>query len=86
MTASEKIEAVLSETIAALSRLETDALEELERRAARIAESLGAEGLQVAESSREGLRPRVDLLEACLSATAENLAVLDRLRSRKVMA
>ena len=86
MTASEEIEAVLGETIAALSRLETDALEELERRAARIAESLGGESLRVSEGSHEGLRSRVDLLEGCLSATAENLAVLDRLRDRKVMA
>jgi hypothetical protein len=82
MTAADEIEVVLSETIAALSRLETDALEELERRATRIAESLGTGGLQVTP----GLRSKANVLEGCLGATAEILAVLDRLRGRKGIA
>ncbi len=77
----EEVEQILSETIAALSRLQTDELEELERRATRIMESLGSEGLR---ATRE-LRSKADLLGACLNTTAENLKVLYRLRGEKAV-
>jgi hypothetical protein len=72
----EEVEQILSETIAALSRLQTDELEELERRAARLMESLSSEGLQATRS-------KADLLSACLNTTAENLKVLYRLRGER---
>jgi hypothetical protein len=80
MTAAvEEIKAILSETVAALSRLQTEELEELERRASRLAESFGAEKLP----AKREIRAKANLLEGCLGATAENLKVLERLRDRK---
>jgi hypothetical protein len=78
---SEEVEQILSETIAALSRLQTDELEELERRAARLVASLSSEGFQ----ATRGLRSKADLLGACLNTTAENLKVLYRLRGEKAV-
>jgi hypothetical protein len=77
----EEVEQILSETVAALSRLQTDELEELERRVARIMESLGSESLP----ATQGLRSKADLLGACLDTTAENLKVLYRLRGEKAV-
>jgi hypothetical protein len=76
---AQEVEGILHETVAALSRLDVEELEELERRASRLAESFGAEKLP----ATRGLRAKVNLLEGCLSGTAENLKVLRGLRERK---
>ena len=75
----EAVEQILSDTVAALSKLQAEELEELERRASRLAESFGAAKLPV---TRE-MRAKANLLEGCLGATAENLKVLRGLRERK---
>jgi hypothetical protein len=77
---AQELEGILSETVAALSKLQTEQLEELERRASWLAESFGAEKLPVTR----GLRAKANLLEGCLGATAENLKVVRGLRERTV--
>ena len=80
ITESQKVEAILSETVAALSKLQTEQLEELERRASWLAESFGEEKLPVTR----GLRAKANLLEGCLGVTVENLKVVRGLRERTV--
>jgi hypothetical protein len=72
MTLSDQIEAILPETIAALSRLQSEELEELELRLKRLVEGCGP-GSVVAT---RGLRSKLDSLQACLSSTEANIRVV----------
>jgi hypothetical protein len=80
MTAAEQIEEILAETIAALPRLRPDELEDLERRAAAVAERFAAGGVIATPL----LRAQMGSLKTGLETTAGNLAVLDRILGREV--
>jgi hypothetical protein len=80
MTAAEQIEEILAETIAALPRLRPDELEDLERRAAAVAERFAAGGV----IATPRLRAQMGSLKTGLDTTAGNLAVLDRILGREV--
>jgi hypothetical protein len=80
MTAAEQIEEILAETIAALPRLRPDELEDLERRAAAVAERFAAGGV----ITTPRLRAQMGSLKTGLETTAGNLAVLDRIMGREV--
>jgi hypothetical protein len=79
MTAAEEIEEVLAKTIAVLPRLRAEELEDLERRAAALAERFAAGG--VTASPR--LRAQMGSLKAGLESTAESLTVLRRILDRE---
>jgi hypothetical protein len=80
MTAAEQIEEILAETIAALPRLRPDELEDLERRAAAVAERFATDGVIATPL----LRAQMGSLQTGLETTAGNLAVLDRILGREV--
>ena len=79
MTAAEEIEEVLAETIAALPRLRTEELEDLERRAAALAARFAAGG--VIPTPR--LLVQMGSLKAGLEGTAGSLTVLRRILARE---
>jgi hypothetical protein len=79
MTAAEQIEEILTETIAALPRLRPEELEDLERRAAALAERFAAGGVMATPR----LRAQMGSLKARLGTTAENLTVLERILGRE---
>jgi hypothetical protein len=84
MTAAEEIEAslieeILAETIAALPRMRAEELEELERRAAALAERFRA-GSAVATAR---LRVQMGSLKVGLESTGGSLAVLERILDRE---
>jgi len=63
MTVSEQVEAILGETISALSRLQTDELEDLEQRLTLIADQYGRRSTP----STRTLESKMDMLQACLN-------------------
>ena len=79
MTAAKEIEEILTETIAALPRLRPEELEDLERRAAALAELCGRGSLLATPR----LRSQMGSLKAGLGTTAESLMVLERILSRE---
>ena len=79
MTAAEEIEEILTETIAALPRLRPEELEDLERRAAALAERFAAGGVMATPR----LRSQMGSLKAGLGTTAENLTVLERILGKE---
>ena len=79
MTAADEIEEILAETIAALPRLRPEELEDLERRAAALAEQFAAGSVKATPQ----LRAQMGSLKAGLGTTAENLAVLERILGRE---
>jgi hypothetical protein len=79
MTAAEEIEAILSETIAALPSLRPEELEDLERRAAALSARFAA-GSAVAT---QRLQAQMGSLKSGLESTAGNLTVLERILGRE---
>jgi len=70
---AESVDGILGEAVSALTLLRSDVLEELERRLVELVSS-GGVAIDVCR-----LRPKLDLLEACVVRTGNDLMVLRRL-------
>ena len=78
MTLSEQIEEILPETIAALSRLQPEQLEDLELRLKLLVEGCGPGSIVATRR----LQSKLDSLQACLSATEANIRVVRSIRDQ----
>ena len=78
MTLSEQIEEILPETIAALSRLKPEELEDLELQLKLLVEGCGPGSIV----ATRGLQSKLDSLQACLRATEANIRVVRSIRDQ----